>query len=101
MGKLARLFNGPYRYRLGAHCLGEGADVYALEQPQSLPIGYQHYGPRYNIRRTLSPNTGGYVGPDFQSGPLVDLKANGVFLSGALSLQALADYEDQITKAKQ
>lgn len=88
---LSGLVNGPYRYRQGPATLGIGVENMALEQPLRA-IDQDFNSARYNIRGALStkfptfPNTGQFL-------PNNDLRANGVYLSGAVDLQPLIDAE--------
>lgn len=86
---LTDLLNGPYRYRAGSNTLGIGVENFALEQP-GRAIDQDFNSPRYNIRKELKTNF-----PTFpnmgQALPSVDLRANGVYLSGEIELAALID----------
>lgn len=83
--------NGPYNYRAGPNTLGIGVDNLALER-QGVGIDMPIYGPRYNVRGSFAPLMGGAQFPIVQELPHVGLRANGVYLSGTLALQALTDY---------
>lgn len=88
--------NGPYSYTSRYRDIGQGAEIFALSGPV-IPISATAYGPRYNIRGSINPILGAAAySPKF--GPKVDIKANGVYLSGDLSLQALAEFNAQKDK---
>lgn len=82
---------GLYRYIFGRTGFGVGADNMALAQPTTLPVDSM-YGPRYNVRRDLGPHSPGFV-KEQQNFVPVDLLANGVYMSGTLALQALAQFD--------
>lgn len=84
------LVGANYRYRQGPVALGVGVSNMALEQP-GRAIDADFYSPRYNVRGGISP-CGSMIGnPGTVSVPFNDLRANGVYLSGDIALQALID----------
>jgi hypothetical protein len=92
-GKMLR--NGPYEYIPGPNTLGIGIDNFALVRP-GIATDEPNYGPRYNVRKSFAPLRGASQFPVNVSGPKNDLRHNGVYLSGDVALQALADFNDQI-----
>jgi hypothetical protein len=82
-----------YGYIPGPNTLGIGVDNFALQLPYTNPM-WSIYGPRYNVQRDLAPLTGGYQ-KLAQDLPNVDLRADGVYLSGQIALQALSDFNNQ------
>jgi hypothetical protein len=83
--------NGPYRYRAGPDRLGIGVDNMALERPP-IASDFSTYGPRYNVRGDFAPFRGAAQFPLAPLVPNVGLRANGVYLSGDMALQALTDF---------
>jgi len=83
--------NGPYNYIAGPNTLGIGVDNMALLR-QPIAIDSPIYGPRYNVHKSFAPLTGGAQFPLAVYGPTTDIRANGVYLSGAVALQALTDF---------
>lgn len=81
----------PYTYRAGPDRLGIGVDNMALNR-NPIAVDFNTYGPRYNVQRDFAPLRGAAQFPLYVSGPMNDLRANGVYLSGSLALQALTDY---------
>ena len=81
----------PYFYRPGPDRLGIGVDNFALERP-GIPVDEPIYGSRYNVRKSFAPLMGGSQFPLAPAVPAVDLRANGVYISGDMALQALADF---------
>jgi len=87
--------NGPYFYHVGPNTLGIGIDNMALIRPHIPVDPYQAVGPRYNVRRAFSALLGGGQFPLAVFAPTVDIKANGVYLSGTIQLQALSNFNAQ------
>lgn len=83
--------NGPYNYRAGPNTLGIGVENMALER-QPIAVDFSTYGPRYNVRGDFAPFLGAGQFPLAPSVPAVSLRANGVYLSGDMALQALTDF---------
>lgn len=83
--------NGPYNYIAGPDRLGIGVDNMALVRPP-IATDFSTYGPRYNVMRDFAPFLGASQFPLAVYGPKTDLRANGVYLSGSLALQALTDF---------
>lgn len=89
---LSAMVGGRYNYAPGPSTLGIGVENMALVQP-GRAVDADLYSPRYNVRRDLSvgfptvPNTGQRL-PDY------DLRADGVYLSGAVKLTPLVDTEN-------
>jgi hypothetical protein len=81
----------PYKYKAGPNTLGVGVENYALERP-GIAIDSPIYGPRYNVQRDFAPFLGAAQFPINTYGPEIDLRANGVYMSGTMALQALADF---------
>lgn len=81
----------PYRYRAGPDTLGIGVDNMALER-NPIAVDYSTYGPRYNVQRDFAPFLGAAQFPIAPQVPKVGLRANGVYMSGDLALQALTDF---------
>lgn len=84
--------NGPYNYRAGPNTLGIGVDNLALER-QPIAIDFNFNSPRYNVRSAFAPFEGAGQFPLTNIGPVTDIRANGVYLSGSLALQALTDFK--------
>lgn len=82
---------GPYVYRAGPDTLGIGADNMALVSCK-IAVNEPNYGPRYNVRGSFSPLTGGEQYPLSNVGPTNSLKANGAYLSGDFALQQLTQF---------
>lgn len=82
--------NGPYSYVSRYRDIGQGAEIFALAGPM-LPISATTYGPRYNVGGSINPILGAQAYSP-KSGPNADLRANGVYLAGDLSLQALVEF---------
>lgn len=88
---LTAAIGGNYRYRAGPNTLGIGVENLALEQP-GRAVDQDFYSPRYNVKGSLYthfptvPNIG-------QSLPAYDLRADGVYLSGAIAMQSLIDMQ--------
>lgn len=83
--------SGPFLYVTGATELGIGVDNQALA-PLPVAPNYSTYGPRYNVRGDFAPLRGAGQFPLTKSVTTTDLRANGVYLSGGLALQALTDF---------
>lgn len=81
----------PYFYRPGPNTLGIGVDNLALERP-GIPVDEPIYGRRYNVRKSFAPLTGASQFPLAPAVPAVSLRGNGVYLSGDMALQALAEF---------
>lgn len=83
-----------YNYVFGPNTLGIGVGNAALVRPQPPLVGGQPYGPKYNVHKSINTfaPAGTNPGP-LPLGPQVDLRANGVYLSGDMALMALADFE--------
>jgi len=81
----------PYNYRAGPNTLGIGVDNMALER-NPIAVDFSTYGPRYNVRGDFSPFLGAAQFPTAVYGPTTDIRANGVYLLGAMALQALTDF---------
>lgn len=88
--------NGPYTYIPGPNTLGIGIDNFALIRP-GIATDEPNYGPRYNVRLSIAPCEGGQQFPLAPNGPSNDIRHNGVYLSGDMALQALADFNDQMS----
>lgn len=86
--------NGPYDYIPGPNTLGIGVDNMALVR-RPIAVDMPNYGPRYNVTRSFAPLTGGAQFPLAVSGPMVDLRANGVYISGDMALAALTDFNKE------
>lgn len=91
--------SGPYQYIPGPNTLGIGVDNMALVRP-GIGTDEPHYGKRYNVRKSFSPLMGGAQFPLAQSGPMVDLRANGVYMSGELALAQLTEFNQNMAKGK-
>lgn len=89
--------HGPYSYIPGPNTLGIGIDNLALQRP-GIPIDEPIYGERYNVRMSLSPLCGAMQYPLAPSGPSNSLRQNGVYISGDMALQALADFEKEMNR---
>ena len=89
--------NGPWNYVAGPSTLGIGVENLALVQ-QGVAVTMPHYGPRYNVRGSFMPLEGAGQFPLQQSVPMVGLRANGAYLSGAMALEALTDYNRALSK---
>jgi len=83
--------NGPYEYVAGPNTLGIGADNLALVRPP-ITVDPPIYGPRYNVRQSFAPLMGAAQFPLDVSVPRVGLRGNGVYMSGAMALSALTEY---------
>lgn len=83
----------PYSYIPGPRDLGIGVGNEALVRPHPYPTTGK-WGPRYNVQKPLDVHARAFVLPA-QSLPNVDLKANGVALSGTWALTPLSGNEDQ------
>lgn len=93
---LASLARFAYRYRPGIPSgVGVGVGYLGLDKPQSDPI-YAPYDRRHTVRGDLGPvNEGGMkLVQDFQQ---ISLRGNGVYLSGVMALQALAQFDSGST----
>lgn len=84
--------NSPYSYRAGPNTLGIGVENMALLRP-GVAVDQPNYGPRYEVRGSINPFMGGAFYPVAPHGPYISLRADGVYLSGQMALQALADFE--------
>lgn len=97
---ISKLFNGAYNYISGPRDVGVGVENMAFVQP-GLAVSMNFYAPRYNVRGDLMPLSGAYMLTN-QSVPNVDLRADGVYLSGTIELGKLVDnaaqYSDQNPK---
>lgn len=82
---------GPYNYRAGPNSLGIGVDNMAFAS-YAIATDMPNYGPRYNVRKSFSPLTGGEQFPLSRFGPTNSLRANGVYMSGDLALQMLTQF---------
>ena len=80
--------NPNYGYIRKTDNLGIGVEDMALALPYPTPV-INTYGPRYNVRGSFMPFTGGGQFPLAPFGPFVGLRANGVYLSGDYALGAL------------
>lgn len=81
-----------YSYRPGIPSgIGTGVERLGFDKPQTDPI-YAPYDRRHTVRGDLNPVNEGTMKlvQDFQS---VSLRGNGVYLSGQMALQALAQFQ--------
>lgn len=83
--------NGPYEYLPGYTGFGVGSENESFQRPTTIPIDSQ-YGPRYNVKGNIAPQSPGYLKMG-QSLVPVDLKGQGVYFSGDIALQALSDFQ--------
>lgn len=77
-----------FRYRKNADNIGQGVMSCALTD-MPLPATGNFYGPRYDVRRSMNLRQAGYGSYNPQV-PFVDLRGNGVYLSGTFALTGLA-----------
>ncbi len=82
-----------FRYKNTPDNIGVGVENIALSRPHG-PVMGGTYGPAYNVRKSVDILSKGFV-QLAQDLPTVDLRANGVYLSGEMALQALSDFENQ------
>lgn len=82
-----------YRYVFGPNTLGIGVENAALVRPMPPIAGGQPYGIKYNILGSIKTHEQAAQFPLAKFGPDVDLRANGVYLSGQIDLMALADFQ--------
>ena len=73
--------NAMYSYAAGPSNLGVGVLNLALERPE-IPLDFNFYAPRYDIKKSLGPLEGASQFPLVPSGTAIDLRANGVYLMG-------------------
>lgn len=83
--------NGPWSYRAGPNTLGIGVDNMALLR-QGVGVDMPNYGPRYSPQKSMVPLAGAQQFPIVQSLPAIGIRANGAYVSGAMQLQALVDF---------
>ena len=81
-----------YNYIATPNTLGIGVDNLAFVRPP-IATDFNTYGKRYNVRSDIRPLEGAGQFPLYVSGPTVDLRANGVYLSGEMALGALTEYK--------
>lgn len=81
-----------YNYVAGPRDLGVGVDNFALVKPDITPF-MNYYGPAYNIHKSFKTRVPAMVSDGIIELPRADLRANGVYLSGQMALQALSDFE--------
>ena len=95
MGIFSTLFKSPkgtpYSYKEGRACYGIGVDNMALVRPHG-PVPGGTYSPAYNVRRSVNLLSPAFV-LESPSYPYVDLRGNGVYLSGDIVLGSLSDPE--------
>jgi len=92
MNRLNRLYSPPYGYIRTPDNLGQGAEIYALVQP-GLPPRSSSTNQRSLVRKQFQITSIGNPPANLQSLPVTDLRANGVYLSGQMELQALSDFQ--------
>jgi len=81
----------PYRFVDRFDNIGIGVEDMGFTQPTTLPVD-SIYAARYNVQMTLAPQAPGYLKQQQNLVP-VGLRANGVYMSGELALQALVEFE--------
>lgn len=91
LSKITDIINGPYRYRAGPVGLGVGVENLALIQPGLTPP-FNFDAPRYNVRGSMNPFANATI-PNWQSLPTMDLRGNGLFISGEWDLPTIFNLE--------
>jgi len=81
-----------YRYIATPNTLGIGVDNLAFVRPP-IATDFNYDSRRYNVRADIMPLEGAGQFPLYNIGPMTDLRANGVYLSGQLALGALTDFK--------
>jgi hypothetical protein len=90
ISKITGIINGPYRYRQGPIGLGTGVRNLALVVP-GLPQQAGPYHASNAVRRNMNVGFATFGNGAAPEGPMMSLRGNGLFLTGAWELSGLVD----------